>query len=94
MSGPEFQLRPALAPRVRLQTDPVTGEPVLLFPEGLLVLNPTAYEIVSRCDGVANVESIVAALAEEYDASAGELANDVAACLSDLRARQLLVFSP
>ena len=28
--------RPALAPHVRLKTDPVSGEPVLLFPEGLL----------------------------------------------------------
>ncbi len=90
----DSQLRPALAARVRLQKDPVTGEPVLLFPEGLLILNPTAHEIVSRCDGVATVERIVAALSEEYDAPADQLAADVAACLHDLRQRNLIVLSP
>jgi pyrroloquinoline quinone biosynthesis protein D len=65
-----------------------------LFPEGLLVLNPTAHAIVARCDGAASVASIVAALAEEYDAPADALAGDVAACLRDLRERKLLVFTP
>jgi coenzyme PQQ biosynthesis protein PqqD len=94
MTDTDFQLRPALAPGVRLQTDTATGEPVLLFPEGLLVLNPTAHEIVARCDGAASVAAIVAALAEEYDAPADALASDVAACLRDLRERKLLVFAP
>jgi pyrroloquinoline quinone biosynthesis protein D len=86
----DLQLRPALASRARLQTDPVTGEPVLLFPEGLLVLNPTAHEIVSRCDGAATVGEMIAALAEEYDAPADALAVDVVACLTDLRGRNLI----
>ena len=90
----DFQLRPALAQAVRLKMDPVTSEPVLLYPEGLLILNPTAHEIVSRCDGVATLESIVAALAAEFDAPQSQLATDVTACLRDLRARRLIVLSP
>jgi pyrroloquinoline quinone biosynthesis protein D len=93
MNSPDLRLRPALARRVRLQQDPITAEPVLLFPEGLLVLNPTAHEIVSRCDGVATVEAIIAALAEEYDAPAEELAADVVACVNDLRERNLITLT-
>ena len=43
----DLQSRPALAARVRLQTDPVSGEPVLLYPEGLLLLNATAHAVAS-----------------------------------------------
>ena len=32
----DAQSRPALAPGTRLQTDRVTGDPVLLSPEGIL----------------------------------------------------------
>ncbi|HYR58886.1 MAG TPA: pyrroloquinoline quinone biosynthesis peptide chaperone PqqD [Chthoniobacteraceae bacterium] len=94
MNAADFQLRPVLAARVRLQKDPVTGEPVLLYPEGVLILNRTAHEIVSRCDGVATIERIVATLSEEYEAPADQLAADVAACLDDLRRRNLIVLSP
>lgn len=90
----DLHLRPALTSRVRLQTDPITSEPVLLFPEGLLLLNPTAHEIVSRCDGIATVADIIAALAEEYDAPADALTADVVACLTDLRERKLIALTP
>lgn len=84
------QSRPVLAARVRLQTDPVSGEPVLLFPEGLLKLNATAHEIVSRCDGENTVERILAALGEEYDASPEALRADVFGCLTQLQGQQLI----
>ena len=45
------QSRPALARGVRLRNDPITGEPVLLFPEGVLPLDDTTHDIVSRCSG-------------------------------------------
>lgn len=93
MSTPDLRLRPALAPAVRLQKDPITSEPVLLFPEGLLILNPTAHEIVARCDGTATIETIVSALAEEYDVRPDRLSQDVQVCLEDLRARKLIVLS-
>ena len=90
MNPPDDQSRPALAPGVRLQTDKVSGEPVLVFPEGVLFINSTAQDIVARCDGQATVEQILAALAEEYDAPAADLREDVMACLTELRQRKLL----
>jgi len=91
MSAPDS--RPALAPGVRMQTDRVTGEPVLLYPEGILALNATAHEIVARCDGVATVAAIAHTLAEEYEMDSDALAADVLECLEDLRRRHLIVFA-
>ncbi|MEJ0000137.1 MAG: pyrroloquinoline quinone biosynthesis peptide chaperone PqqD [Verrucomicrobiota bacterium] len=86
--------RPAFAPGVRLQADKLTGEPVLLYPEGVLVLNATAHEIAQRCDGRTPVGAIVAALAAEYEVDEATLRADVAECLSDLLTRRLLVIKP
>ena len=86
--------RPALSPRVRLQADPITGDPVLLFPEGILVLNETAKQVISLCDGTLSAAEIASALAEEYDAAADELLRDVQECLRDLERRRLVIFYP
>ena len=87
------QSRPALGSRARLQTDPVTGEPVLLYPEGLLQLNETAHAVLSRCDGRATLDDIVASLAAEYEADADTLRADVLECLAGFRERGFVVFS-
>jgi pyrroloquinoline quinone biosynthesis protein D len=81
--------QPRLARGVRLQTDSKTGNSVLLFPEGVLELNETAQEIVSRCDG-RTVAAIVQALAEEYDADPQMLGADVRDTLADLQQRKLI----
>ena len=81
--------QPSLARGVRLQTDSKTGNSVLLFPEGVLELNETAQEIVSRCDG-RTVAEIVQALAEEYDADPQMLGADVRETLADLQQRKLI----
>ena len=81
--------QPRLARGVRLQTDPKTGNSVLLFPEGVLELNETAQEIVTRCDG-RTVAEIVQALAEEYDADPQMLGADVRETLADLQQRKLI----
>ena len=47
--------RPVLAPGVRLQLDKATGEPVLLYPEGVLELNGTAHAILNLCSGAMTV---------------------------------------
>ena len=39
MQLPPADIRPKLSSRARLQTDKVTGKPVLLYPEGVLMLN-------------------------------------------------------
>ncbi len=83
--------RPALERRVRLQIDPVNGEPVLLYPEGLLQLNETAHAVLSRCDGKATVEEIVESLAGEYEVEVETLRADVLECLAEFRGRQFVV---
>ena len=83
--------RPSLAKGVRLQMDSATGKNVLLYPEGIVELNETAHEILSRCDG-RTLGEIVQTLAEEYDADANALAADVRDTLSDLQRRKLIEF--
>lgn len=82
--------RPKLSSRARLQTDKVTGKPILLYPEGILILNPTAHAIVTHCSGNATFEDIVAKLAAQYGASPEDLRPDVIACLDRFRALNLL----
>ncbi len=91
MSTVDLNLRPALPPHVRLKIDPVSGEPVLLYPEGVLILNPTAHEIVQLCDGVATGAGIVASLSAQYEIDEATLRDDVVECLADLLGRNLLV---
>ncbi len=81
--------QPTLARGVRLQTDSKTGNSVLLFPEGILELNETAEEIVTRCDG-RTVSEITEALAEEYNIDLEMLAADVRETLADLQRRKLI----
>jgi pyrroloquinoline quinone biosynthesis protein D len=81
--------QPRLAKGVRLQTDSATGKSVLLFPEGIVELNDTAYEILARCDG-RTLREIVQALAEEYDSDVAALATDVRDTLADLQQRKLI----
>jgi pyrroloquinoline quinone biosynthesis protein D len=90
MSAIDEQSRPALAVGVRMQTDVTTGEPILLFPEGVLHLNSTAQSVVARCDGSSTVARIVSALAGEYEADADALRGDVLECLSELHRRKLI----
>jgi coenzyme PQQ biosynthesis protein PqqD len=81
--------QPRLARGVRLQTDATTGKSVLLFPEGVLELNETAREILTRCQGP-TVNEITQALAEEYDVDPKTLAADVLETLADLQQRKLI----
>ena len=88
----DLQVRPILAKRARLQTDPVSGKPLLLYPEGLLILNDTAHAIVRRCNGVFSIAGILEQLADEYGAKAEDLQPDVLQYLQELRQRQLVTF--
>lgn len=82
--------RPRLVPGARLQTDWATGRPALLYPEGVLLLNPTSGEILELCDGRRNVEDVLAALAERYESDPAEIQADVLEYLGELRERGLL----
>jgi pyrroloquinoline quinone biosynthesis protein D len=81
--------QPTIARGVRLQTDSKTGNIVLLFPEGVLELNETAQEILTRCDG-RTVTEIIHTLAEEYDIDPQVLGADVQETLADLQRRKLI----
>lgn len=81
--------RPQLSRGVRLQVDSATGQGVLLFPEGILELNETAQDILTRCDG-RTLSDIVRALAEEYDVDLAIIAADVRETLVDLQRRKLV----
>ena len=84
--------QPRLARGVRLQIDSVAGKGVLLFPEGILELNETAQEILTRCDG-RTLREIVRELAENYDIDLATLAADVRETLTDLQGRKLVEFA-
>ena len=83
--------RPTLPKGVRLEIDSTTQKSVLLYPEGIVELNETAHEILSRCDGRTLCE-IISELAEEYEADSKALAADVRDTLSDLQRRKLIEF--
>jgi coenzyme PQQ biosynthesis protein PqqD len=80
--------RPQLRRGVRTGTDPLSGETVLLFPEGVLILNETAAAVIRRCDGCHSVAEVVQAVGEVYDDVAVE---DIMSLLRDLITQNLLV---
>jgi len=84
--------QPRLPRGVRLQTDASTGKSVLLFPEGILELNESAQEILTRCDG-RTVTEVIQALADEYDVDPTMLTADVRETLADLQRRKLIELS-
>jgi pyrroloquinoline quinone biosynthesis protein D len=86
------QSRVLLARGVRLRADPLTGEPLLLFPEGILPLDASTHDILLRCDGELTLAGIVLALGEEYEAEPDVLRADVAACLTQLREEMLVAW--
>ena len=50
---------PRIAHHFRLQFEQAQSAWVLLYPEGMVKLSPTAGEILRRIDGEANVETLV-----------------------------------
>jgi pyrroloquinoline quinone biosynthesis protein D len=93
MTPLQAQSRPILARGVRLTLDPITGGPVLLFPEGVLPLDETTHDIIGRCSGGATLEAIILSLSGEYEAEPDVLRNDVCECLEQLREEMLITIS-
>jgi pyrroloquinoline quinone biosynthesis protein D len=50
---------PQMSPTFRFQWEEAQGCHVLLYPEGMVKLNPAAGEILKRCDGQADVTAII-----------------------------------
>jgi pyrroloquinoline quinone biosynthesis protein D len=82
--------RPKISARARLQADPVTGKPVLLYPEGVLVLNATGHAIVLLCTGQATFVDMVNDLAGRYKTDAETISPQIADYLNRLRERNLV----
>lgn len=73
--GLNMELRLSIGRGFRLQWEAAQGCHVLLYPEGMVKLNRSAGEILSRCSGVLSVEQIVAELEREFAMT--ELTKDV-----------------
>lgn len=79
--------RPRLRRGVQLAYDKVRDRHVMMCPEGVLVLNKSATEIIRRCDGQTTVGEITAALAAMYR---GVRDADVVTMLSRLTERRMI----
>ena len=60
---------PCIAPGMRLQFEAVQDTWVLLYPEGMVKLNPSASAILQRCNGKLTVAAIVADLEAAFNAT-------------------------
>ena len=80
---------PTLANGVRLHHDKVREQYVLLFPEGALVLNDTAVEVLELCDGERSLDDVAAVLSERYEGA--DVKDDVSELLDGIGERGLVV---
>jgi pyrroloquinoline quinone biosynthesis protein D len=87
LSGAE---RPRLAAKARLHKDRLDGGDVLLYPEGILLLNHTAASVLALCDGRRTFAELIATLSDRFQVSQVELIEDVAGLLHRLSTRGLL----
>ena len=78
---------PKLWRMARLQFDAVRQRPVLLYPEGAVLLNDTGAAILELCDGSHTVSHIVKILSERYQA---DVTTDVAEYLTLMTERELI----
>jgi pyrroloquinoline quinone biosynthesis protein D len=80
--------RPVLWRLARVDFDPVRQRPVLLYPEGAMLLNETGAEILALCDGQRTIADIAAVLKDKYGS---DVTADVTEYLSALAERELVV---
>jgi len=81
--------RPRLVTGARLQYDDVREEHVLLVPEGVVRLNPTAAEVLELCNGERSLDEIVDTLSARYEGS--DLGDDVQGLVDGMTQRGLVV---
>jgi pyrroloquinoline quinone biosynthesis protein D len=79
---------PRLVTGARLHYDDVREEHVLLIPEGVVRLNPTAAEVLELCDGERSLDDIAGALSARYEGA--DVSDDVRELVEEM-AQQGLV---
>jgi pyrroloquinoline quinone biosynthesis protein D len=82
--------QPRIGAGFRLQWEPVQKAHVLLYPEGMVKLNGSAGEIMTRCDGQRSIAVIVQDLEQAFAATG--LERDVLAFAEMAAARRWLVW--
>ena len=81
------QSRPRLWKFARVQFDEARQRNVLQYPEGAVLLNDTAAEILALCDGTRTLSEIASVLKERYGS---DVMDDVLSYLSQLAERELV----
>jgi pyrroloquinoline quinone biosynthesis protein D len=81
--------RPRLVTGARLRYDDVREEHVLLIPEGVVRLNPTAAQVLELCDGERSLDEIVGALSTRYHGA--DVRDDVLELVDAMAQRGLVV---
>lgn len=81
---------PRVGPAFRLQFEPAQDCHVLLYPEGMVKLNGSAGEIMTRCDGQRSVAMVVADLEAAFNTTG--LAADVSAFVTMAGQQRWLVW--
>jgi pyrroloquinoline quinone biosynthesis protein D len=82
---------PKLAPKVRLRWDEVRQKPMLVFPEGILLLKGTGYRVLELCDGKRALGEILSELQKEFGPSE-KIEEDTLEFLQRLGERRFLLW--
>jgi len=80
---------PTINRQFRLQWEEAQHCYVLLYPEGMVKLNGSAGEILSRCDGKQSQGEIIASLTQAFP-EAENIANDICEFFAEARNNQWL----
>ncbi len=75
---------------MRMKIDPITGRPLLLFPEAMVELSGSGPAIVSLCDGVRPLREIVSTLSQQFQAPEALLQREVSRYLLRLNEKMLI----
>lgn len=81
------QACPRLAPHYVFRWEASQDAWILLYPEGLIKLNPSAGEILKRCDGKRRVADIVAELQAAFPGSDAAIAEGAYAFIDIARSK-------
>ncbi|MEH6625942.1 MAG: pyrroloquinoline quinone biosynthesis peptide chaperone PqqD [Motiliproteus sp.] len=82
---------PSINRHFRLQWEPAQGAYVLLYPEGMVKLNPSASEVLNVCDGKTDIAGIISALDKKFP-EAGGVSADVIDFLEDAHGKHWIEF--